>query len=164
MGNADKKGNAGASQTAAGKVRDGTNLAESLKERLSPAVEMWVDLIADVIVDEVLRERRAKTDTLQQDVLTPAGDLRQQKRAGVPRDDQGQKVLAPRGRLLTIQEAADYLGLSRASLAGRGWRIKHRLPAIKVGRSVRFDKESLDRWIERHRERLPRSVGEMEGK
>ena len=57
MGNADKKGNAGASQTAAGKVRDGSNLAESLKERLSPAVEMWVDLIADVIADEILRER-----------------------------------------------------------------------------------------------------------
>ena len=164
MGNADKKENADASQTAAGTVRDGTNLAESLKERLSPAVEMWVDLIADVIVDEVLRERRAKTDTLQQDVLTPVGELRHQKRAGVPRDDQGQKVLAPRGRLLTIQEAADYLGISRASLAGRGWRIKNRLPAIKVGRSVRFDKEALERWIERHRERLPRSVGEMEGK
>jgi excisionase family DNA binding protein len=163
MVSAEKEDN-GSNQTADAEPRDGINLVESIKERLSPAVEMWVDLLADVIVEEVLRERRASGETLQRNVVSPAGKRPLQKSGGGLRTDQGQKVLTPRGRLLTIQEAADYLGISRASLAGRGWRIKNRLPAIKVGRSVRFDKESLDRWIDRHRERLPRSVGEMEGK
>ena len=59
-----------------------------------------------------------------------------------------------------IQEAADYLGTSRTSLAGRGWRIRNRLPAIKIGRAVRFDLQMLDRWIERHREHLSRLFAE----
>ena len=78
-------------------------------------------------------------------------------RSGPLRNDQGQKVVKPKGRLLAIQEAADYLGMSRASLAGRGWRIKNRLPAIKIGRAVRFDLQMLDRWIERHRNTFPGS-------
>lgn len=68
----------------------------------------------------------------------------------------------PRGRLLTVQAAAGGLRAARAALAGRGWWVKNRLPAIKVGRSVRFDREALDRWIERHREQVPRSFG-LEG-
>lgn len=140
----------------------GNYLAESIKERLSPAVEIWVQLIADVIAEEVLREREAKTGSPQPMVDMPAGGPQRHERTVAPRDDHGAKVVAPRGRLLTIQEAADYLGLARASLAGRGWRLKNRLPAIKVGRSVRFDKDALDRWIDRHRERLPRSFGTTE--
>jgi excisionase family DNA binding protein len=140
----------------------GNYLAESIKERLSPAVEIWVKLIADVIADEVLREHRAKPDSPRPSVVGSASETRRPERGSIPRDDQGQKVVTPRGRLLTIQEAADYLALSRASLAGRGWRIKNQLPAIKVGRSVRFDKDALDRWIDRHRERLPRSFGTTE--
>ena len=59
-----------------------------------------------------------------------------------------------------VIRGADNLGLRRASLAGRGWRIKNRLPAIKIGRAVRFDLQMLDRWIERHREHLPRLFAE----
>jgi excisionase family DNA binding protein len=142
--------------------KDRVDLAESIKTRLSPAVERWVNLIADVIADEVLRGRRGNAECRPADVEAPAGEPRRPEGARLPRDDQGKKVASPRGRLLTIQEAAEYLGLSPRSLAGRGWRMKNRLPAIKVGRSVRFDKEALDRWIDRHRERLPRSFGTME--
>jgi excisionase family DNA binding protein len=149
-------------QTADGTPEDGIRLAEAIKERLSPAVENWVKLIADVIAEEVLRERDAKTGSPHPMVDMLAGGPRRHERTVAPRDDRGAKAVAPRGRLLTIQEAADYLGLARASLAGRGWRIKNRLPAIKVGRSVRFDKDALDRWIDRHRERLPRSFGTIE--
>jgi excisionase family DNA binding protein len=162
MGKAEK-GNDGAIQTADGEPEDATNMAESIKERVSPVVETWVNPIADVIVEEVLREYRAKAEALQGGSVAPPAEHRPRKRGGIPKDDQGQKVLAPRGRLLTIQEAADYLGISRASLAGRGWRIKNRLPAIKVGRAVRFDTQALDRWIERHREHLPRSFSEISG-
>jgi hypothetical protein len=34
--------------------------------------------------------------------------------------------------------------------------------SITVGRSVRFDRVAIDCWIERHRERVPRSFGTME--
>jgi hypothetical protein len=44
---------------------------------------------------------------------------------------------------------ADYCGRSPIALAGRGWRIKNRLSAIRIGRAVRFDVQMLDRWIER---------------
>ena len=47
-------------QTVDGTPEDGIRLAEAIKERLSPAVEIWVKLIADVITEEVLRERRAE--------------------------------------------------------------------------------------------------------
>ena len=165
MGEAEKDTDDPAATTDATQKR-GNSLAESIKERLSPAVEMWVKLIADVIADEVLREHRAKSEERRPDLAAPADARRRPERVGIRRDDQGQKVVAPRGRLLTTHEAADYLGLSRASLAGRGWRIKNRLPVLKVGRSARFDKKALDRWIDRHRERLPRSRdngGRMKG-
>ncbi len=158
MGEAKKETDGPSEMTEAAR-NGGTSLAESVKARISPAVGMWVNLIADVIVEKVLRDQRAKAEAPHGDTVAPADEPRQQKRAGIPRDDQGQKVLAPRGRLLTIQEAAEYLGLSAKSLAGRAWRIKNGLPAIKAGRSVRFDKEALDRWIDRHHERLPRSFG-----
>ena len=157
-----EKADSSPNQMAGTQARGGANLAESIKERLSPAVEIWVSLIADVIADEVLRGHRAKAEGQQTDFEASGADPRRRERGGTPRDDQGQKVLAPRGRLLTIQEAADYLGLSPKSLAGRGWRIKNRLPTIKVGRSVRFDKEALDHWIDHHREHLPRSFGATE--
>jgi excisionase family DNA binding protein len=99
---------------------------------------------------EVIKRSRRENRIIEERIDTPHAKGRR------PVDDQGQKVLKPKGRLLTIQEAADYLGIARASLAGRGWRVKNRLPAIKVGRAVRFDIKMLDQWIERHRERLPR--------
>ena len=148
-------------QTADITQEDSINLTESIKKRLSPAAEIWVKLIADVIAEEVLRDRRAEpADNPRPDFVVPSSEPR--RPVGIARDDRREKVVAPRGRLLTIQEAADYLGISRASLAGRGWRIKNRLPAIKIGRSVRFDKEALDRWIDRHRERLPQLFGERD--
>jgi excisionase family DNA binding protein len=88
--------------------------------------------------------------------VRPADERPQQKKAGILRNDPGQKVLTPRGHLLSIQEAANYLELSRASLAGRGWRFKNRITAIKFARSVRFAREALDHWIKRHRKRLPK--------
>jgi len=137
---------------------------QPFKEGVSPAVQVWLDLITDVIVEKVIKEHRAEWEKTQKQFDAP-GEVQAlpekgQKPSGPLRDDQGQKVVKPKGRLLTVQEAADYLGMSRASLAGRGWRIKNRLPAIKIGRAVRFDLQMLDRWIERHREHLPRLFAE----
>ncbi|MCZ8521657.1 MULTISPECIES: helix-turn-helix domain-containing protein [Paenibacillus] len=47
--------------------------------------------------------------------------------------------------LLTLQEALDLLGVSRATVDR--WRQNRGLPCIKIGREVYFDEEELQRWI-----------------
>lgn len=70
---------------------------------------------------------------------------------------------------LKVRGAALYIGVSARSLADRGWRRKHGIPAIKVGRAVVFDTRDLDAYLNRHRERpalrpyLPRDA-EGEGR
>jgi excisionase family DNA binding protein len=48
-------------------------------------------------------------------------------------------------RLLPVADAADYLGVSRATVE----RLVHRgeLPIVKIGGSTRYDVEDLDRYI-----------------
>ncbi|UVT20060.1 MAG: helix-turn-helix domain-containing protein [Nitrospira sp.] len=48
-------------------------------------------------------------------------------------------------RLLTIQEAAQYTGLSVHTLYTMT--SQKRIPYVKVGRLTRFDRETLDKWI-----------------
>ena len=57
---------------------------------------------------------------------------------------------------LRLHDAAAYIGVSRRSLADRGWRRRHSIPSIKIGRAVVFDRAELDRWLANHKERLPR--------
>jgi excisionase family DNA binding protein len=63
-----------------------------------------------------------------------------------------QEVLEPEGRrqrLLPVGAAADYLGVSRATverLVSRG-----QLPVVKVGASTRYDVEDLDGFIATNR-------------
>ncbi len=51
-------------------------------------------------------------------------------------------------RLLTIPEAAAYLGLSKLTLYE--WVSQRKIEYIKVGRLVKFDQRQLERWIEKH--------------
>lgn len=52
-------------------------------------------------------------------------------------------------RWFTIQEGADYLSLSRWTIMGL---IKTgKIPASRVGRSVRLDVQDLDRFMEGHK-------------
>jgi excisionase family DNA binding protein len=50
------------------------------------------------------------------------------------------------GRLLTVRQAAEYLGTTVATLYSKVWRRE--IPFIKLGRSVRFDVVDLDEMIE----------------
>jgi len=52
-------------------------------------------------------------------------------------------------RLLDDQGAADYLGTTRRHVR-KLW-AERRLPAIKVGRLVRFDQRDLDAYIKARR-------------
>ncbi len=51
-------------------------------------------------------------------------------------------------RLLTRQQAAEFLGLQVQTLAAWAMTGKH-LPFIKVGRSVRYRQSHLDAYIEK---------------
>lgn len=52
-------------------------------------------------------------------------------------------------RLLTVDEAAEYLGYTPAAI--RHMVAKGQLPAVRNGRTVRFDVVDLDCWIEEHK-------------
>lgn len=51
-------------------------------------------------------------------------------------------------KLLTMDEASEYLGISKMTLYG--WVSARKLGFIKVGRLVKFRQEHLDRWIDQH--------------
>jgi excisionase family DNA binding protein len=51
-------------------------------------------------------------------------------------------------RLLKAEEAAEYLSLD-VDTVYRKSRLRE-LPSVKVGRSLRFDVEALERFIEEH--------------
>ncbi|MFV1951701.1 MAG: helix-turn-helix domain-containing protein [Nitrospinota bacterium] len=54
-------------------------------------------------------------------------------------------------RLLTVQEASDYLGRSVPSIRELIWAGS--LPVVKVGRRQHLDIFDLDKWIEQHKTR-----------
>jgi excisionase family DNA binding protein len=57
--------------------------------------------------------------------------------------NESQATLTP---LLTVREAADVLRVSERTL----WTLTHsgELPAVRVGRSVRYDQSDITSWIE----------------
>lgn len=55
-------------------------------------------------------------------------------------------------RLLTIQETAQYTGLSVHTLYSMV--SQKRIPHVKLGRLVKFDREALEKWI-KHQTVMP---------
>ena len=51
-------------------------------------------------------------------------------------------------KLLSRPEAAAYLGVREQTLAVWNCTGRYALPVIKVGRSVRYRRSDLDRWLE----------------
>jgi excisionase family DNA binding protein len=77
-------------------------------------------------------------------------ELYQQQKAdsGMTRKDAVRSNVEVGKRLLTVKEAAALLGLAQDTVYRKA-RLRE-LPSVKVGRSLRFDLEALDRYIERH--------------
>ncbi len=50
--------------------------------------------------------------------------------------------------LMTRQEAAEYLGIQPQTLSVWATSGRHKLPFVKVGRSVRYRRRDLDQWLE----------------
>jgi len=49
-------------------------------------------------------------------------------------------------RLLSVEEAAMYLGVRKSTIYSWSWRRK--IPSVKMGRRLLFDRQDLDRIIE----------------
>ena len=55
-------------------------------------------------------------------------------------------------RLITEQDAARYLGVSRSYLANSRCQMNPNAPAfVKHGRMIRYDLRDLDAWIDKYR-------------
>ena len=51
--------------------------------------------------------------------------------------------------LMSVEEAADYLGVKRSTLYS--WVFYRKIPFIKIGRLVKFDYAELQQWIDEKR-------------
>jgi len=57
-------------------------------------------------------------------------------------------------RLLSVEEAATYLGVQKSTIYSWAWRRK--IPSVKMGRRLLFDREDLDRIIEERKRGVER--------
>jgi len=48
--------------------------------------------------------------------------------------------------LISIDEAATYLGLQKSTLYS--WINQRKIPYIKVGKLIKFDMRQLDKWLQ----------------
>ena len=53
----------------------------------------------------------------------------------------------PPKRLLTVEEAANYLGVSKSALSGMRY-VGEGPPAFKIGSRLRYRADKLDKWLE----------------
>ena len=49
-------------------------------------------------------------------------------------------------RLISVEDAARYLGVQKSTIYSWAWRRK--IPSVKMGRRLLFDREDLDQLIE----------------
>ena len=59
--------------------------------------------------------------------------------------------------LLTREQAAEYLGVKAQTLACWASQKRYNLPFVRVGRSIRYRRVDLDRWLD------ARTVGAVAG-
>jgi len=52
-------------------------------------------------------------------------------------------------RLITVEAAAEYLAVSVSTLYG--WVYQRRIPFVKLGRALRFDRTDLDNFISQNK-------------
>jgi excisionase family DNA binding protein len=70
---------------------------------------------------------------------------------------QAQVAIAP--RLLNIQQVATYLGLSVHTVYK--FVSQRKIPHIKIGKLLKFDRQEIDRWIASHAVKACRSFANL---
>lgn len=51
-------------------------------------------------------------------------------------------------QILTVQDLKEFLNISEATIYK--WKRERELPHIKIGRTLRFNKDSIIEWLEQH--------------
>jgi excisionase family DNA binding protein len=106
----------------------------------------------DEKIEHLRRQLRAKIDAASHsfgEVLHVVADLlielAQRQSAAIPEKQESKAV----SEMLTTPEAAEYLGVTPKTL--HVWRCtrRHDLPAVKIGKLVRYRKSDLDKFIKR---------------
>ena len=69
------------------------------------------------------------------------------------RQDAAQPQRADRDRLLTINEVAEWLGVSKAWVYDHVTRKRPSLPCVRFGELTRFRREEIERFIQEHARR-----------
>lgn len=59
-------------------------------------------------------------------------------------------------RILTLEEAAEYCGLSLDSFKKKV--VRDRIPRVRLDKRWRFDKPDLDAWIESHKDQIAKEA------
>jgi len=59
-------------------------------------------------------------------------------------------------RLMNVDEAAEYCGLTRDSFRKKV--VRDRVPKVRLDKCWRFDKADLDVWIDEHKEQIAREL------
>ena len=59
-------------------------------------------------------------------------------------------VITKQKELLSTEETADFLGISKNTLYE--WIVQKRIPHLKVGRLVKFRREELDEWLKKRKQ------------
>jgi len=57
-------------------------------------------------------------------------------------------IAVDQSSLLTREQAAEYLGVKAQTLAAWASQKRYALPMIRVGRSIRYRRADLDRWLD----------------
>jgi len=57
------------------------------------------------------------------------------------------QTISVKPKLLTTEEAAEFLGVSAGTLAVWRCLARYRLPFVKIGRNVRYDQDDLQSWL-----------------
>jgi excisionase family DNA binding protein len=68
--------------------------------------------------------------------------------AGMPHPtDTPQALVAP---LMRAEEVAELLAIKTSTVYELSRRLRDPLPSIRIGRSRRFDRQAITRWVEAH--------------
>ncbi len=58
----------------------------------------------------------------------------------------GDKKTMNNTNIMSIEEASSYLGLKKSTIYS--WIFQRRIPFIKLGKLVKFDRRDIDKWLE----------------
>lgn len=105
----------------------------------------WIEQVSKLLND--LRPQRNK-HTYKSLVTINEGAVPRWHRPFLVKHERGGHLSTTMKRLLTVEEAAAYLGLSKLTVYD--WISQRKIEYVKVGRLVKFDQRVLDTWIERH--------------